>query len=286
MTDAGLTETELTEGLLAPGATESAELAALVDDVAILSTEQQEHVAALHGEDRWGVDAMTQRFTFTAPDGTALVCGAHLLGTAAPGPGSWLWGWVNANGFPDAFFERSEAVRAATAARELVDPEVPLAAGLPLRLTLAAKSVTGIRAHYSAPVAGGTRMWLLIEHPDLALPAPTVVRTLEAVRVTLESVQLTDHRAAVHAWARHRGVPAAAVEPEEDLAPATDAVRLPVSDGEVLVGFDAAGRIVNLRATARPVEAESAAPQQAAPPDPSPAAGRPRGFLSRLLGRD
>lgn len=279
MTDPGLTETELTEGLLAPGATESPALAALVDDVAILSTEQQEHVAALHGEDRWNVDAVTQQFTFTAPDGTALVCRAHLLGTAAPGPGSWLWGWVNANGFPDAFFERSEAVRVATAAPELIEPEVPLAAGLPLRLTLAAKAVTGIRAHYSAPVGGGTRVWLLIEHPDLVLPAPTVVRTMEAVRVTVESVQLTDHRAAVHAWARHREVPMAAIEPEEDLAPAADAVRLQLSDGEVLVGFDQAGRIVNLRGTAQ------AAGDGRADPDPAQAAERPPGFLSRLLGR-
>jgi hypothetical protein len=280
MTDAGLTETELTEGMLAPGAGESSELAALVDDVAILSTEQQEHVAALHGEDSWGVDAAAQSFTFTAADGTALVCRAHLLGTAAPGPGSWLWGWVNANGFPDAFFERSEAVRAATEAPELIEPEVPLAAGLPLRLTLAAKSVTGIRAHYSAPVGNGTRVWLLIEHPSLELPAPTVVRTLEALRLTLEGVQLTDHRAAVRSWARHREVAVSAVTPAEDLAPAAEAVRLEVRDGEVVVGFDQAGRIVNLRATA------SAAGDGSGEPDPSPAAERPRGFLSRLLGRD
>ncbi len=285
MTDAGLTETELTEGVLAPGAVESPELAALVDEVAILSTEQQEHVAGLHGEDHWGVDAVTQRFTFTAADGSELVCRAHLLGSAAPDPGSWLWGWVNANGFPDAFFERSEAVRAATTAPELIEPEVPLAAGLPLRVTLAAKAITGIRAHYSAPVGGGTRVWLLIEHPALALPAPTVVRTVGAITLTLESVKLTDHRAAVRAWARHREVPATPVEPGEDLGGAVDAIRLQVADSEVVVGFDEAGRIVKLLASS-PGAGEGAASDPSPAPAPSPTPGRPRGFLSRLLGRD
>ena len=298
MTDGGFTETELTEGYLAPGAAESPQLAALVDESAILSTEQQGHVADLHEHDSWGVDAATQRFTFTAPDGTTLDCRAHLLGSAAPGPGTWLWGWVNANGFPDAFFARAASVRDTADAPELTTAELPLAPGLPLRLTIAAKTVTGISAHYSAPVGGGTRIWMLIEHPSLELPAPTVFRTMEAVRVTLDSVQLTDHRAAMRAWAGQRGVPVRAAEPDADAAPGGETLAFDLSDGELVVQFDAQHRLARMRAEVEPPRAPeppaddapadelpAPEPQRSTAPEEGTDAPKPRGFLSRLLGR-
>jgi hypothetical protein len=269
----------LTNGIRAAGVPESPELTALVDESAILSTEQQEHVSRLYGSDHWGVDAATQTFTFTAPSGSTLVCRAHLLGSAAPSVGSWLWGWVNSNGFPDAFFERSAQARDAAdpATAELRTGELPLTDGLPLRLTIAAKSLTGLPVHYSAPVGGGTRIWMLIDHPALALPAPTVARTLGAITATLDTVQLEDHRAAVRSWAKQRGVVVRTADVDDE---GGDGLLLAVSDGDVTVRFDDLGRIARMAA-----EMEGDAGPEPAPPAPT-APSKPRGFLSRLRGRD
>ncbi len=201
----------------------------LVDDAAFLSHEHQLHLTDLHGDDAWAADLTTGVFTFTAPDGGTATCRLQFLGTAAPGPGTWMWAWQNVNGFPDAVLTAAESTRR-TGLREAAEPELPLADDLAHRLALAAKAVTGSFAHYSAPVGGGTRAWFLLDDADLALPAPSVPRVVRTLSEGLLSVTVVDHRRAVASYASARGLPAV-----ED---GTGAVVLDVPDGTVTVRFD------------------------------------------------
>ncbi|MDQ8042877.1 hypothetical protein RDI86_13500 [Cellulosimicrobium sp. XJ-DQ-B-000] len=225
----------------------------LVDDAAFLSHEHQLHLTDLHGDDAWAADLTTGVFTFTAPDGGTATCRLQFLGTAAPGPGTWMWAWQNVNGFPDAVLTAAESTRR-TGLREAAEPELPLADDLAHRLALAAKAVTGSSAHYSAPVGGGTRAWFLLDDADLALPAPSVPRVVRTLSEGLLSVTVVDHRRAVASYASARGLPA--------VADGTGAVVLDVPDGTVTVRFDERGRIAGISASSR----RTAAPEAAAPP--------------------
>ncbi|WP_144723093.1 DUF6882 domain-containing protein [Cellulosimicrobium sp. TH-20] len=236
----------------------------LVDDAAFLSHEHQLHLTDLHGDDAWAADLTTGVFTFTAPDGGTATCRLQFLGTAAPGPGTWMWAWQNVNGFPDAVLTAAESTRR-TGLREAAEPELPLADDLAHRLALAAKAVTGSFAHYSAPVGGGTRAWFLLDDADLALPAPSVPRVVRTLSEGLLSVTVVDHRRAVASYASARGLPAV-----ED---GTGAVVLDVPDGTVTVRFDERGRIAGISASSR----RTAAPEAAAPlvAEPEAAAAEP-----------
>lgn len=238
----------------------------LVDDAAFLSHEHQLHLSDLHGDDAWAADMTTGVFTFTAPDGVTATCRLQFLGTAAPGPGTWMWAWQNVNGFPDGVLTAAESARR-TGLREAAEPELPLADDLAHRLALAAKAVTGSFTHYSAPVGGGTRAWFLLDDADLALPAPSVPRVVRTLSEGLLSVTVVDHRRAVASYASARGLPAV-----EDR---TGAVVLDVPDGTVTVRFDERGRIAGISASSpRPAapEAATAEPAAAAPAGSAPTA--------------
>jgi hypothetical protein len=272
---------------------DGAGLARLVDASAILSAEQQAHIAALHGEDHWAVDPGGAAVILTAPDGTTTTCRAHFLGTSAPGPGTWLWGWRNINGFPEEFVALAGRVRAAAEAQavsELTTAELPLTDALPRRLTIAAKTLTRLPMHYSGPIGGGSRAWLLIEHPDLELPPPTARRTADAILAAIDTVEIADHAEAVASWARQRGVALTTDEPDGQR------LRLALTDGDVLVTFDARHRIsgveeqtlLGLDASAA-ADAEQARQADAAPgtgplePEPEPEP-EPESAMRRLFG--
>ena len=252
-------------------------LARLVDASAILATEQQAHIAALHGDDSWSVDTAAATVTLTAPDGATLVCRAHFLGTSAPGPKTWLWGWRNINEFPPDFVALAERVRVAgeeQGVAELTTAEIPLTDDLPRRLTIAAKTVTGLSAHYSGPIGGGSRAWLLIEHPDLELPPPTAQRTVDAILAAVELIAIGDHAEALASWARRRGVSMTAGRSsgdEDDQPLEADVVQLEVTDGDVIVTFDEPHRITGVEARSMLGLDASAPPQPATPPTPAAA---------------
>nr|WP_307869134.1 DUF6882 domain-containing protein [Nocardiopsis sp. B62] len=70
----------------------------LLNDAAILSLEHQLHMETVVGNSNWNVDLAEPRFEFSGE--SELVCDRlHLLGSAAPGPGSWMWAWANPSGF-------------------------------------------------------------------------------------------------------------------------------------------------------------------------------------------
>lgn len=271
-----------TDGAAAPGAPT---LQDLVDEAAFVSHEHQLHLADLHGDDAWNADLVAGTLTFTAPDGGTTTCRVQFLGTAAPGPGTWMWAWNNVNGFPDAVLDAAERTRA-TGLREAEEPEHPLTDDLPYRYTLAAKAVTRSWTHYSAPVGGGTRAWLLVEHDDLVLPAPTVPRVVRTLSEGLLSTTVVDHRRALASYASVRGL-----ETSQDVA---GSVTLVVPDGTVTVSFDDAGRLAGIAASSSPASgpepeteldpapepavepAPVAAPEPEAAPEPGPEPETPR----------
>jgi hypothetical protein len=233
-----MTEPQTAHGTAEPTAPALQEL---VDDAAFLSHEHQLHLADHHGDDAWGAEMAEGTFTFTSATGEPTTCRLQFLGTAAPGPGSWMWAWNNVNGFPDDVLRAAEKTRE-TGLHEATAAELPLTDDLPYRLALAAKAVTGSWTHYSAPVGGGTRAWLLLDADDLALPAPSVPRVVRVLSEGLLSVTVVDHRRAVTSYATARGL-----ETTED----GGTVMLALPDGGVTVRFDEHGRISGIEATAR-----------------------------------
>ncbi|WP_433323075.1 DUF6882 domain-containing protein [Spirillospora sp. CA-294931] len=198
---------------------ETLTLANVLDDAAILSLEHQLHLQEVVGEHNWNVNLQEQRFDFTG--GRALTCSrVHLLGSAAPGPESWLWAWANPAGYPEELTALSGRVRdfgQRYGIRELASAEVPFnalpggtddprfePARVAAMLLDAAKVVSGSWTSYHAEVGQGTRAAFLIEHPEFRLPAPAFPRVMRVLQQSVAELPLTDHRRAVYAYAQRR----------------------------------------------------------------------------------
>lgn len=263
------------------------DLTALADAGAFVSQEHQEHLAGAFTMRGLAVDPAGSRVAFTDASGTRTAWRAHFIGSASPADGTWLWGWDNVNGFPDAFVQQSRRIRAfggKHAVDQLATAQLPLTDELPGRLVRAVKALTGLTAHVVAPVGpGGTKAWLLVDDAALRLPPPTVARTVGVVMSGLAGSGVADHRRALTAWADQRG---AVIEPGAD-----GLARVHVSDGTVRVRFGEGDRIVGISAgrggDEQPLAEE---PQQDLPPalpepEPAPAPAPRRGWLTRLLGR-
>ncbi|WP_218018177.1 DUF6882 domain-containing protein [Nocardia shimofusensis] len=193
-------------------------LANLLDDAALLSLEHQIHLSDVAGDRPWSVDLEgAGRFTFTG-DQPIEAQRVHLLGSAAPGPESFLWSWANPAGYSEEVTGLAKAVRdfgIQHGIRELGEPEVPFSAlpGSPSDPVIvvailmdAAKAVSGLWTSYTGPVGGGTRAAFLIEHPSFRLPAPTGPRIATVLRQGLMLPTLRDHRRALYSYVTERGL--------------------------------------------------------------------------------
>jgi len=189
----------------------------LQDDAALLSFEHQLHLADTIGEHAWETDLAVPRFAFTGAH--PLTCDrVHLLGSAAPGPKSWLWSWANPASYPDEILGLAKSVRAFGQQHnipELANPEVPFDAlpGAPTEpaqvtalMMEATKAVTLRWTGYQGPVGGGTRAGFLLEHPEFVLGAPEGPRAVRVLQQSLVDLRLYDPRRAFHAYAMRRGL--------------------------------------------------------------------------------
>ncbi len=240
----------------------------LVDRAVILSTEHQVHFADLGGESAWDADLQAGILTFHSE--IPLVCGAHFLGTAAPGTQSWLWGWHNVNNFPEGVVAAAEHVHQRGVSGgifELSTAEILLTDAVPYRLALAAKAVTGHFTHFAAPTGGGTCAWFLLTHPRFELPPASVARILRVIPEGISSTTVADHRRAVRAYAVLRGLDIRWLDEQTAVVGA--------SDGEVTVSFDGHGRLTNLSATL------TALPEPEPVPAPPPERPERRGWFGR-----
>ncbi|MGP3930224.1 DUF6882 domain-containing protein [Nonomuraea sp. KM88] len=223
----------------------------LLDDAALFSFEHQLHLEEVLGEHSWNVDLQQPRFGFTGA--RALTCTRfHLLGSAAPGPRSWLWAWANPSGYPTEVTASSAALRdfgRRHGIPELASAEVPFDA-LPgpaedpafaaALLTEAAKAVSGHWTSYNGDAGGGTRAAFLIEHPEFRLPPPEPARVMRVLQEGITGLPLTDRRRALHGYAVRRGL---GVDWSGGQA------RLTGPGFEATVAFDEQGRLAELKAT-------------------------------------
>ncbi|SMX73931.1 DUF6882 domain-containing protein [Brevibacterium antiquum] len=239
----------------------------LVNRAVFFSTEMQTHFGALIADAEWEVDFTSDpHLTFTSAEGTVLRGRPHLLGSESNSQSTWLWGWENINEFPETVVGLAHDVRkfgAAEDVAEFITEELPRDEELALRLTLAAKEVTGKWAHYPAAAGAGTTVWLLVDAPELALPEPQVKTTVRALMQGLTQTTVTDHRAALESYVTKRGIPTAEL-PE-------DGLRLLFADGSADLSFDEQRRISNCEMGA-PLEGEAARQHAQATGTAAPAA--------------
>lgn len=224
-------------------------LAALVADAAFITYEAQLQLIDLSGDRDWQVDLAGGQFTFVGEP--SLEFPVQLLGSAAPGPRSWLWGWANPHGYPPAVLRAAEAARALGeqySIPELTSGEVPFDApendpgdppgnALSYDLSLAARMASRTWFGYRGPAGGGVMAWMLLE--GLELDPPSAIRAPRIITEALTSTIITDHRRAVSSYAALRGLP-------------WDGSRMVYPDGEVVVHFDAQDRISEISVTAGP----------------------------------
>lgn len=227
-------------------AVESPLFTKLVDLGAMLSHEHQlvaQERIAEHGfqfDMARGVVAFTGPRPFEAP--------MHILGSAAPGPRSFLWSWANeASGIPPALTAVASQLRefgATHGVPEFSQPELPFAEGTDgvvtwSRLAIAATKAKGsVRTFVPAPAPGGTVVLVLVDSPEFALPAPDAARTMRVITETLAATALSTHSNAVYWYATERGIPV-------DWNGGSPVLTLPGARLEVMV--DDSDRIVDLR---------------------------------------
>ena len=127
----------------------------------------------------------------------------------------------------------------------------------PAALTLAAKAITGAWAHYPVPAGGGTTAWVLVDDARLDPGEPQLKPVVRALAAAITGCEVSDHRAALTAYAQLRGL---------RTAPLPDGgVRLLCADGSADVTFDESDRVASCQAH-QPLEGEAAQQYEAAGP--------------------
>jgi hypothetical protein len=190
----------------------------LQDDAALLSFEHQLHLSELIGaEHSWDVDLAAPRFSFTGQHPVTATA-MHLLGSAAPGPRSWLWSWANPAGYRQEVIWLAEQLRdfgKQYGIRQLSEPEVPFddlpgsptePAQVVSQMMEAAKAVTKRWTSYQGAAGGGTRVGMLIEHPDFLLPAPEGPRVARVLQQGLMELRFQEHRRGCRSYVLNRGL--------------------------------------------------------------------------------
>lgn len=229
-------------------------LQALVDRSAILSAEVQQRFGALIAGRDFDVDfSAAPRLRFSGDE--PIMFRPHMIGSSVIRrvEKTWHWAWDNLNGFPDPVVALAGTIRAqgdAQAFDALTTAELPIESdSLPATLTLAAKALTGVWAHYPVDAGGGTTVWVLIDDARLDPGEPELKTVVRALASAITTVEVSDHHAALTAYAELRGL---------RTAPLPDGgIRLLCADGSADVTFDEAGRVAECQAH-QPLEGEAA----------------------------
>lgn len=179
----------------------------LIDDSIFMSTEHQARLAELSQGVDWDVDFSVPSFTLQSDPPVSLT--PHLLGTDSAERGSWVWSWQELGHFPSevvsaAVQSRESGTRAEVA--ELTTDELATRDGLARQLTLAAKALTGLWAHYPAQVGKQVTAWLLLEGPELELEPITLETMMRVIAEALQTGTAVDHNRALNSYARLRGM--------------------------------------------------------------------------------
>jgi hypothetical protein len=189
----------------------------LQDDAALLSFEHQLHLTDTVGIPPWEAELSEPRFSFVG-DKPLTATAVHVLGSAAPGPRSWLWSWANPVGDHPSAIALAEQLRAYGEEHgipEFTEAEIPFAAlpGSPTEplhvvslMMEAAKAVTKRWTGYQGPVGRGTRLGMLIEHPSFVLPEPDGRRVSRVLQQGVTDLRFHDQRRGFRSYAVNRGL--------------------------------------------------------------------------------
>lgn len=225
-------------------------LANVLDDAALLSFEHQMHLSEVLGEHSWAVNLAEHRFEFQCADRTLVCTGMHLLGSAAPGPQSWLWSWANPSGYSaevTAVAKSLQEFGARNGIPELASAEVPFSAFGPeieshqvsWTMMELAKPISGHWTSYQGNVGNGTFAAFLVEHPELQLPPASGPRLMRVLSQGIAELGLTDHRRAVHSYLTRRGLSVA-------FAPDGSSLRFDSPAVNGTIDFDEYGRLAGI----------------------------------------
>lgn len=187
----------------------------LLDDGCLISNDAQFRLQDVIGEDtpygdRFDVDLGSQVITFSGAG--QLSARVHYVGSAAPTPGTWMWGWSNVNGFPDAVLQRVRAVHdfgRQYGISELTTAELPLiheprqTAG---RYAVVSSLVNGQLPYYTAEIDQGRVVAFLVEHPDFELRPLDTPRLMTVLQSTLMEGLVRDWHRALQQYAAFRGL--------------------------------------------------------------------------------
>lgn len=223
-------------------------LADVVDDAYLLSVDRVRDVVALVEEDgapyagTFQVDLDTQTYTFIGRE--TLEAKLHFVGSAAPGPKSWLWGWHNINGFPEETVAASARVREfgeRFGLTELTSEEVPLLSEPRIDARVygaVAGLLCGGLPNYLLPIGGGSVAAMLLESPEFAPGDPSIVRAATVLPEAAQDGVVSDWRRAIGSYAQRRGF-GHRQQPD-------GAVSLTAADGELTCTFDDHNRLTNI----------------------------------------
>jgi hypothetical protein len=178
----------------------------LLDDHLLACFDRQLAFSDLIGDAGYSVDLQEGSVSFAG--GRKLRVG--LIGSAAPGPSTWLWAWANPTSYPAPVLEAAKEVRAfgeARRVRELVTPELPLDDTWDAtRAGVAAVAASDIEVWMPVEAGGGTQVMLAVHDvPALPPPHPEPTRLGPALTQAIGIGIVTDWPRALRAYARYRG---------------------------------------------------------------------------------
>ncbi|MFC1464829.1 MAG: DUF6882 domain-containing protein [Candidatus Brachytrichaceae bacterium NZ_4S206] len=159
------------------------------------SFDKQIYLDAMLGKSSWAFDLNSGVLAFRRPHEEDLQLNVQVLGTESEDSHTWLWGWANPSGIPDALLKSANELKAfgATAGvPELVTPELPITPEMnPLRIAMIGCGVQRAGCFFRAPYPRGA-LYLLIKDPrykrSVTRPIPRILRVFPMF--------LSDHRVA------------------------------------------------------------------------------------------
>lgn len=228
-------------------------LADVVDDAYLLSIDRVRDVVDLVEEEgspyagNFQVDMTTQTYTFVGRE--TLEAKLHFIGSAAPGPKSWLWGWNNINGFPDAAVASAGRVKEfgeRFGLSELTSEEVPLLSDPRVDARVygaVAGLICGGLPNYLVPIGGGSVAAMLLEAPQFAPGPASIIRAATVIGEVAEDGVVSDWRRALASYAQRRGF--------QHEAQADGSVTLGAQDRQLTCTFDDQNRLTNISMNAQ-----------------------------------
>lgn len=241
----------------------------IVDDGALLFLEThhfQDDRFEEWGYQRWNTEDALASLNLHFAERTMTVNDTVFLGTAGPGPRTFVWAWANPNVVPtpaqQALFEQIVAFGGHYSIPELTEPEIPFATLVPeyadeevmlsgakggatlcgFKIAVAARMISGISNHFISDIGGGSTAVVAYQHPELELGRASALTFQFRLMEAMSGGLITDHRRAVESFARLRlSTLPSEIEPR--------ILELRFDDGVIKVGFDENNRLSNLEAS-------------------------------------